>query len=348
MAGERNPPSWLQAGTHPAEHDRLLVQGLLTSEGIVSTGDLAVSAKSPAAMSVNVAAGAAYVKGDEATYQGYYHVVSDATVSVNIGAADSTNPRIDLVVARVRDQNYSGSTNAWAVEVVAGTAAASPAVPALPANALKLAEVRVDAGVTTIVSGKITDRRVPSALRTGVVQSDRYPTGTLGMVTYRDSNAATEGLEVYNGTSWRPPWNVAWGEVAYGSVTADSGTLSTNPASPTALITVSNFTAVANRLYAIDCFASFQSGAANDGVQMQLRQTSATGTTLQQGFHVMPVSVYRGSIHMTFRGTFSAGSTTLVLAANRYVGTGNALLKADGGTPAYLLVRDVGPSGVPT
>jgi len=73
-----------------------------------------------------------------------------AAGDVTIGAADGTNPRIDLIVV-----NSSGTK-----AVRAGTAAAAPKPPARTANDVVLAAVYVPASDTTIGSTQITDMRV--------------------------------------------------------------------------------------------------------------------------------------------------------------------------------------------
>ena len=73
-----------------------------------------------------------------------------AAGTVTIGAADATNPRIDLVVV----------TSAGALAVRAGTAAANPKPPARTANDVVLAAVYVPANDTAIATTQITDLRV--------------------------------------------------------------------------------------------------------------------------------------------------------------------------------------------
>lgn len=113
-------------------------------------------------MSVSVAAGQAYILNTEGTGQGAYSVYNDAAVTLSIAAASPTQPRKDIVVAKVQDAFFSGATNAWSLAVVTGTAAASPSEPAVPANAVKLATIDVSANDTSIVAGDITDRRPPA------------------------------------------------------------------------------------------------------------------------------------------------------------------------------------------
>ena len=69
---------------------------------------------------------------------------------VTIGAADATNPRIDLIVVN----------NAGALAVRAGTAAAAPKPPARSANDVVIAAVYVPATDTSIETTKCVDMRV--------------------------------------------------------------------------------------------------------------------------------------------------------------------------------------------
>jgi hypothetical protein len=73
-----------------------------------------------------------------------------AAADVTIGAADATNPRIDLIVVN----------SAGALAVRAGTAAANPKPPARSTNDVVIAAVYVPANDTSIETSKITDMRV--------------------------------------------------------------------------------------------------------------------------------------------------------------------------------------------
>lgn len=159
-------PSWLQAGSYPAENDRLLLQSLLggspnvaPASGIVGAADLAVTASGTPDMNVHVASGAAFIPGTETTTQGVYGFYSDGSVTVPIAASSGSNPRISLIVAEVLDAGYSGASNIGQIIEVAGTPASSPVAPAVPKNAIKLAQVLVGTSVTSITSGNITDGR---------------------------------------------------------------------------------------------------------------------------------------------------------------------------------------------
>jgi len=182
----RTPPSWLQNGSHPAENDRLSMQAIFATTGIINSSSLAVSANSPAGMSVVVASGWAAIVGTTQANMGVYTVYNDASTTLTITTADPTNPRIDRVVATVQDAYYSGAFNDVIFQVIAGTPAGSPVAPATPANSISLATVAVGAAVTQINSGNITDTRVSV--------TTNLPVGDLTEV------AAGTGITVTNGT----------------------------------------------------------------------------------------------------------------------------------------------------
>jgi hypothetical protein len=182
----QTPPSWLQAGSYPAQYDRLNQQALYATTGIIGSSSMAVTANSPAGMSVRVASGWAAVIGTTTSNMGAYTAYNDATVTLTITTADPTNPRIDLVCMTVRDAYYSGASNDVIYQVIAGTPAGSPVAPTLPANSITLATVAVGAAVTQINSGNITDTRVNT--------TTNLPTGDITEVQ------GGTGITVTNGT----------------------------------------------------------------------------------------------------------------------------------------------------
>jgi hypothetical protein len=155
-----SPPSWLQAGSYPAESDRLTTQALYATTGIIGSSSLAVTQNSPAGMSVRVAAGWAAIIGTTQANMGAYVAYNDAQTTLTVTTANPTNPRIDLVCVTVRDAYYSGAFNDVIFQVIAGTPAGSPVAPTLPANSISLATLAVGAGVTSITTANITDTRV--------------------------------------------------------------------------------------------------------------------------------------------------------------------------------------------
>ena len=171
------PPVFLQDGSHTAEEVRQMMANLFGCDtssfaggigaadpghGVVRAGHLAVSENGTPNMSVNVAAGGAFIRGSQAAAQGVYSFYNDGTVNLTIDAADPTNGRKDLIVAQVRDSAYAGSDDDARLFVVKGTAAGSPADPTVPADCLVLARVNVGAGVSSITNANIDELRTYS------------------------------------------------------------------------------------------------------------------------------------------------------------------------------------------
>lgn len=116
-----------------------MLQAAIKATGIYGTG-CAVTAQGSPDMTVAVAAGSVLSAGVSATV---------TSGNVTITTAHSTLPRFDLVVV----------SSAGVKSAVAGTAAASPVYPAIPAGSIVLAAVYVPAADTTIASGQIVDKR---------------------------------------------------------------------------------------------------------------------------------------------------------------------------------------------
>lgn len=157
----QNPAIFIQSESHPAEDWREFHRALTGDvSGIMTATDLAVTEKAGTAdMSVDVAGGSCLIVGDETTTQGTYWCQNRGVTNLAVTASDATNPRIDLVVARVEDSAYSGGTDAWSLAVIAGTPAGSPVAPSAPSNSIILAEVAVAALASSIVDANITDQR---------------------------------------------------------------------------------------------------------------------------------------------------------------------------------------------
>lgn len=166
-------PVTLQAGNYSAIDDRRFWTASL-QEGVLSGGSYQVIQRAAGAnMTVDVASSVgngAVVQGDSVTAQGAYFVPpTAANVNVDIATADATNPRNDLVVLEVKDdQHDAGGLNLARVRVITGTPNASAAIgnapgangtPALPSSCLLLAVVNVTAGLTSVVTARISDRR---------------------------------------------------------------------------------------------------------------------------------------------------------------------------------------------
>ena len=130
----------------------------MVTNGVVKDADngLAVSQSGTPAMSVSVATGRAFV--GHTSKRRYYRNTSALTLTIE--AADSSNPRDDLIVLEMAEAT---GTRSVSLKVVKGTAAGSPSDPSLTTTEatfqFAIARVRVGSGVSTIVNANITDLR---------------------------------------------------------------------------------------------------------------------------------------------------------------------------------------------
>lgn len=147
----------------------------IVGEGVIGSAlgtVLKVTEKAGGAnLSVDIAAGAAWIKGDtNVDAQPIYRVRNDAVVNKGI-SPDPSNPRKVIIVAQITDETFAGTGRKWELLAIHGTPAGSPTEPALPASALKLAVIDVAAAATSIVNANITDSRVLAAIGGGNIAS---------------------------------------------------------------------------------------------------------------------------------------------------------------------------------
>jgi microcystin-dependent protein len=147
-------PGWMQDGEYTAQHDRLNSRAADWDEGVADRLALKVTQRAAGAnLSVDIAAGDAIVTGDDQVLQGNYTVRNDAVFNLTGFAAPGSNSRYDLVGVQLNDPNAGGAAGANAVPVrVAGTPAASPVIPAIPASFLVLAVIGPIVPLTTTIT----------------------------------------------------------------------------------------------------------------------------------------------------------------------------------------------------
>jgi len=172
---ERQPPLWIDGGCYTGEDLRAMFATMTPcpNGGVLGPTDMAVTA--PGGLQLQVGAGGCWVPGTDQVGQGPYLCTNPDPTILTVAGADAANPRIDLVIARVYDPSYGGTGQPrWALEMVKGTPAASPQVPAAPTSSYVLAQVTVPAATPSIAAGNLTDRRTACSTGTG-----GSPTGTL-------------------------------------------------------------------------------------------------------------------------------------------------------------------------
>lgn len=355
-------PWSIQGQSHPAENARNVTAGMLGapvaaftnavaattaggSHGVTGSTDLAVTQNGTPNMSVNVAAGRAFIRSGNASSiaAATYAAMNDATVNVAISAADPTNPRIDLVVIQVRDTNYGEAASDARLTVVTGTPAASPAVPALTSfpNSLVLAQVAVAAAVTTITNANITDKRTRAHALGGfaVEPTAQVPTGVSLQVGQPLFNTTTKKASIYDDTAAAfVPLQAA--EMGYAQITTGSATFTT-VADITGLSVT--WTAYSNRIYELEFVGNVTSSVAADEAFMTI--TDAANAAIAGTFSDMPgVAGRRYPCVVKARLTGVSGSVTYKVRGSRNTGTGNLQVIAAAGRPAIFWVKDIGPA----
>lgn len=163
-----NPPTWTQNGTYTAEQDRRLVGALVRTEGVANISSMVPKVVS-GSRQVSIASGGAYIQGDyaQAGGGGTYFVYNDGAHEVTLPVSGSL-ARYDLIVLRIYDSAVSGSVNEARFDVVSGTPASSPRIPAVPRTAIPIAAVKVNAGTTQLTSSALADQRVVAQLNGAV------------------------------------------------------------------------------------------------------------------------------------------------------------------------------------
>lgn len=155
----------------PARVDRMLIAALW-DEGVMSAAALKVSQRAAGAnFTVDVATGSIVITGDDQANQGNYLAKCTTLENIPISAAPGSNSRYDIVVVRHHDTNAGGvgtsagqTTTAIAnynsgISVIAGTAAASPTVPAVPNTCALIAVI----GPITSATSSITNALIHDA-----------------------------------------------------------------------------------------------------------------------------------------------------------------------------------------
>lgn len=323
---------------------------LFERNSIALSGDWAVSALSPTALAVSVAEGRGTILGNSISYQGLYACDSQGSVLLPLATADATNPRIDTIIARVRDNTITPGADSFVFEVVTGTPAGSPSAPADPASSYRLATVAVAANATVITAGNITDTRVTTsagrlAATSGLIvcTSTTRPTGPArGMRIFETDTGST--LTYYGTTTlWQQPWNQPWGRINTATISTVQGPITTIVDLTGLTITIAS---PGNRYYRASWFVAMSGTTLGNLFDILLADSS--NVTLVGGFLRSPVNVITSvcgySLSTGQLSVGAAGNYTMKLRAQIASGAGSV---STGGTTfaGTIFVEDIGPNG---
>lgn len=159
-------------------------------EDIVETGVLDKTAsnlqvRAGSGMNIVVTAGKAWLRG-----YGYYN---DSDKTIKLQTANGTYPRIDTVVTRYDESPPLASPKIETI-VVTGTPASAPVAPSIVRNSttydLKLAEITVKKGVTSISQADIGDTRFDASV-CGIVKSPASRIDTTNLFAQYDAEFQT-------------------------------------------------------------------------------------------------------------------------------------------------------------
>jgi hypothetical protein len=224
---------------------------------------------------------AGVIDGQSAAEAGPYWYAVDADVTGPVDAANATNPRQDLIYARISDPAESDGSTDPEVEILylAGTAASSPTPPATPARSIPLAVLNVPkagGGATTVTwvapymaapGGLVYVR---NATERAALAAAWVPTAENPLAVFRgDADPGREHEYTTDGTDWLA-WQPVRGElvqdvtVSTGAYTADS-----------AIATASAITAV-NYPRVVECEVTLNSSGVSAGAAWRTVLTRTT------------------------------------------------------------------------
>lgn len=181
-------------GCDPLTHRRIIA-GRWASKGVV-TG-LNISTRSD--LRYDVSAGVAVLQ--RSASDGMVEAYWPGGTTPAVPAGDPSNPRIDVAWLRQNDPTQGDSDNRVTLGVTAGTPAASPQVPSVPAGALPVSIRRMPAGATSTRSAadwRDRDYAIPYGAGKGLLAQSVLTDDEIGM------NTDTGYHQVANAGFWLP------------------------------------------------------------------------------------------------------------------------------------------------
>lgn len=228
-------PAWTQQAVNSALNGRLHIGAVLPAaaavtgltgwrDGVVASTNQGGSGNIPNDLQIKQAVSPSLNLLCEAGHcvitrsgQGPYLCYLATQGTLTLAAADTVNPRIDLIVAQLYDSALSdtlpttpalASPGGLVIRAVTGTPAGSPSAPSVPTGAIPLAQVAVAQNATTITNANITDKRksalTPGGARTLLPGDLVTDAGAVSGDLRYEPNTGDVGVSVWNGSTWVP------------------------------------------------------------------------------------------------------------------------------------------------
>lgn len=329
-----------------------------------------------------VRAGRAVMNPALTTTQGPYWVSLPTDEIHPIPPGDAVNPRIDITILRVYDDDEDGSGMRLArSELVTGAPAITPAKPAVPPGAMELAEIDVPADGQGDPVGTITypfvvanggilpvrdtaDQATVSPLRQLIIarldQGLFYRAlggsytrfGEIVLTTSGNRPAHADGQTIYetdtnrlwvsDGAQWTLPNNVAGGRVGRAILESNSAATA-DGATLTWLAFASPLTPVSTgRIWKITARANAVSGSSGNDRYFVDIQSNGTPIARTQ-VTIPPVTDNTGLPELhAIINDVPMIPHTFSATMFRVQGSGSALMRGESGLPRELLVEDIG------
>jgi hypothetical protein len=207
-------------------------------------------------------------------------------------------------------------------------------------------DLPVDGTTITSAWGSTVRDQIVTPFSTSGVRSGEIGSPVTGQVTTLTAANTTNGLYVWNGLSWRPPWNMPYGYAAISAIPGSftfSATLSYS--------STFTWTAVDNRNYRVTFGGEFQPGTVGPTI---LSASLYSGTTPLSTLAVLRAAA-EGSTGGTGMSNPQYGCSTSFVYASTSSGTQTWRYGAQGSAgagsmtfqPHSVIIEDIGPNGAP-
>lgn len=275
--------------------------------------------------------------------QGAGYVCAIPAKTLTVTAADGSNPRKDLVLARVRDDTEDSSGSIVdEVYLATGTPASIPVAPTVPAGELYLGTIDVPVsggGNPTLTYDPDFTVAIGGILP--VADAASLPTIVRREGMYADQ-ADTNTLVRWSGSAWEQIASpVAFKSRRRIATTTRTTTSSTFTTTETSINTVT--AALENgKTYAVRWVTEGRSTVAADTAKFRIREDSVSGTILQAVNTAMPVvsTDFQAVLEVEYTAV-ATGNKTFAGTCVRNSGTGNVSVSASANEPHYLYVEYV-------